>query len=179
MCFPKSSLIALPTTHANLTALRFPESTGFFFFSSYLKTKIFASLKQQLRQSQIFCHLAPWISMIISQGSMISLNCSEYGFVFFSLKAKPQTQVPTGAKQVRKINDEGPGKKDGIKLTGTASPATPPCPKEAARNSIYQPSTTDNITPMLPDLSILQKSQKSQLLCEITWVLHSGKWPKL
>ena len=52
---------------------------------------------------------------------------------FFSLKAKPQTQVPTGAKQVRKINDEGPGKKDGIKLTGPASPTTLPLPKGGSK----------------------------------------------
>ena len=68
--------------------------------------------------------------MIISQGSMILLNCSEYGFGFFPLKQSHKLRyLPTGTKQVRKINDEGPGKKDGNKLTGTASPATQLLPK--------------------------------------------------
>lgn len=47
----KTQLNSFTNNHVNLTALWFPESTGFFFFPSYLKTKIFASLKQNLRQS--------------------------------------------------------------------------------------------------------------------------------
>ena len=139
MCFPKPSLIALPTIMLISLLYGFQNLLVFFFFPSYLKTKIFVSLKQNLSK----------VSTLLSPRSMnfhdYQPRVNDFAKLFriwiwvFSLKAKPQTQVPTYRSQASEKNKWWRSWKERWQQTDRDSQPSHPTP--AQRRQRGPPST--------------------------------------